>query len=185
MHTRQLIPNLLSPALHRRIRLYPLGSARSLSAMAAKRVLVPIANGSEEIEAVTIIDTLRRAGAEVTVASVEPGLEVTCSRKVKLVADASIQDAAQGQYDCIALPVRAEDDDRLMCAWRTRLHVSTTTAFSLRCGGGWCCCLAQGTQGRSGPVPEGTPVPWASGFTRAPGCRAACRVPRGCVTAPC
>jgi len=31
-----------------------------------KRVLVPIANGSEEIEAVCIIDTLRRAGADVT-----------------------------------------------------------------------------------------------------------------------
>jgi len=33
---------------------------------AAKKVLVPIANGSEEIETVSIIDTLRRAGAEVT-----------------------------------------------------------------------------------------------------------------------
>ncbi len=31
-----------------------------------KRVLVPVANGSEEIEAVSIIDTLRRAGADVT-----------------------------------------------------------------------------------------------------------------------
>ena len=42
----------------------------------SKTVLVPIANGSEEIEAVTIIDTLRRAGAEVTVASVEDSLQV-------------------------------------------------------------------------------------------------------------
>lgn len=116
MHTRQLVPSLLSPALHRRLRVHSLGPARSLSAMAAKRVLVPIANGSEEIEAVTIIDTLRRAGAEVTVASVEPALEVTCSRKVKLVADASIQDAAQSQYDCIALPVRAVEAHRVMCA---------------------------------------------------------------------
>lgn len=35
-----------------------------------KRVLVPVADGSEEIESVTIIDTLVRAGALVTVASV-------------------------------------------------------------------------------------------------------------------
>ena len=35
-----------------------------------KKILVPIANGVEEIESVSIIDILRRAGAEVTVASV-------------------------------------------------------------------------------------------------------------------
>lgn len=41
-----------------------------------KHVLVPVADGSEEIESVTIIDTLVRAGAVVTVASVADGLEV-------------------------------------------------------------------------------------------------------------
>ena len=69
----------------------------------AKRVLVPIADGSEEIEAVCIIDTLRRAGAEVTVASVDK-LQVTASRGVKLVADARIADCVGQTYDCIALP---------------------------------------------------------------------------------
>jgi 4-methyl-5(b-hydroxyethyl)-thiazole monophosphate biosynthesis len=68
-----------------------------------KTVLVPIADGSEEIEAVCIIDTLRRAGAEVTVASVG-SLEVTASRGVKLVADALIADCVRQTYDCIALP---------------------------------------------------------------------------------
>jgi protein deglycase len=69
----------------------------------AKRVLVPIADGSEEIEAVCIIDTLRRAGAEVTVASVDK-LQVTASRGVKLVADARIAECTGQTYDCIALP---------------------------------------------------------------------------------
>jgi len=69
----------------------------------AKKVLVPIADGSEEIEAVCIIDTLRRAGAEVTVASVDQ-LQVTASRGVKLVADAKIADCVGQTYDCIALP---------------------------------------------------------------------------------
>ena len=69
----------------------------------AKRVLVPIADGTEEIEAVCIIDTLRRAGAEVTVASVGD-IQVTASRQVKIVADAQIGDCVEQRYDCIALP---------------------------------------------------------------------------------
>jgi 4-methyl-5(b-hydroxyethyl)-thiazole monophosphate biosynthesis len=72
-------------------------------AQMAKKVLVPIADGSEEIEAVCIIDTLRRAGAEVTVASVDK-LQVTASRDVRLVADALIADCTSQTYDAIALP---------------------------------------------------------------------------------
>lgn len=69
-----------------------------------KRVLVPIADGTEEMEAVCTIDTLRRAGAEVTVASVMPDLQVTASRGVKLVADVLIADCADATYDLIAVP---------------------------------------------------------------------------------
>lgn len=69
----------------------------------SKKVLVPIADGSEEIEAVCLIDTLRRAGAEVTVASVGV-LQVTASRCVQFVADALLADCVSETYDCIALP---------------------------------------------------------------------------------
>lgn len=68
-----------------------------------RKVLVPIADGTEEIEAVCIIDVLRRAGAEVTVASVGD-LQITASRGVKLVADARLQDCLDETYDLIALP---------------------------------------------------------------------------------
>ena len=68
-----------------------------------KKVLIPIADGTEEIEAVCLIDTLRRAGLGVTVASVDR-LQVTASRSVKLVADALIADCVNQTYDCIALP---------------------------------------------------------------------------------
>lgn len=71
---------------------------------AAKTVLVPIGTGSEEMEAIITIDVLRRAGAEVTVASVESDLVVTCARKTKVVADKLISDCAGDQYDLIALP---------------------------------------------------------------------------------
>lgn len=67
------------------------------------KILVPIADGIEEMEAVTIIDVLRRAGAEVTVASVD-GLEVTASRGVGLVADVQIAQCVGSEYACIALP---------------------------------------------------------------------------------
>ena len=66
-------------------------------------VLVPIADGTEEIEASTIIDVLRRAGAEVTVASVG-SLQVTASRGMKLVADVQIADCINQSFDLIALP---------------------------------------------------------------------------------
>jgi protein deglycase len=70
----------------------------------SKRALVPIAHGSEEIEAVCIIDTLRRAGTEVVVASVEDTLQVTASRETKLVADVMIEDCEDEIFDLIALP---------------------------------------------------------------------------------
>jgi len=69
-----------------------------------KKVLVPIADGTEELEAVSIIDILRRAGALVTVASVHERLQVTASRGVKLVADKSIKSCLDETYDLIALP---------------------------------------------------------------------------------
>ncbi|KAK6934162.1 DJ-1/PfpI [Dillenia turbinata] len=68
------------------------------------QILVPIANGSEEMEAVIIIDVLRRAKANVVVASVDDKLEIVASRKVKLVADTSLNEAAKSSYDLIVLP---------------------------------------------------------------------------------
>ncbi|GAK61017.1 hypothetical protein U27_00915 [Candidatus Vecturithrix granuli] len=69
-----------------------------------KTVLVPIADGTEEIEAVATIDTLRRSGVQVTVASVMDHLEITASRGVKLVADKLISECVHETYDVIALP---------------------------------------------------------------------------------
>jgi len=79
----------------------------------AKKVLIPVAKGTEEIEAICMIDTLRRSGAEVTVASVETGLEVEASRGVKLTADCFITDCAQQTYDMILLPGGSLGAERL------------------------------------------------------------------------
>lgn len=69
------------------------------------QILVPIANGSEEMEAVIIIDVLRRSKANVVVASVEDKVEIEASRKVKLVADMLFDEASKLSYDLIVLPV--------------------------------------------------------------------------------
>jgi len=77
------------------------------------QVLVPIANGSEEMEAVIIVDILRRAGAKVVVASVESETAIIASRKVKLVADTLISDVLDTTFDLIILPGGMPGAERL------------------------------------------------------------------------
>ncbi|KAJ8908772.1 hypothetical protein NDN08_005477 [Rhodosorus marinus] len=81
--------------------------------MNAKTALVAIGNGSEEIEATTIADTLVRAGVEVTIASVEDELVCTMSRGVKIMADQMIGDCKDVDYDLIALPGGMPGAERL------------------------------------------------------------------------
>lgn len=67
------------------------------------KVLVPLAQGCEEIEAVTIIDLLRRAKIEVVSASLDDQ-PVTASRGVRLIADTTLDVALEQDFDMIALP---------------------------------------------------------------------------------
>lgn len=69
-------------------------------------VLVCLAPGSEEIEAVTAIDLLVRAGIKVTTASVasDGDLAIICSRGVTLLADAALVTLADEHFDAIVLP---------------------------------------------------------------------------------
>ncbi|RXJ73104.1 DJ-1 family protein [Veronia nyctiphanis] len=70
------------------------------------RVLVCLAHGTEEMEAVTVIDVMVRAGFSVTVASAAPDgdLTITCSRGVRLIADVPLVQIADDEFDCIVLP---------------------------------------------------------------------------------
>ena len=69
-------------------------------------VLVCLAPGSEEIEAVTAIDLLVRAGIHVTTASVagDGNLEIRCSRGVRILADVTLVEVADDDFDVIVLP---------------------------------------------------------------------------------
>ena len=67
------------------------------------RVLVPLAEGCEELEAVTVIDLLRRAGIEVISAGLQQG-SVTASRGTVLIPDMTLDQA----LDSVAAWVREQ-----------------------------------------------------------------------------
>jgi protein deglycase len=69
-----------------------------------KRVLCLLAPGFEEIETVTPIDLLRRAGAEVIVASVSGEPSVTGRSQITLQADAALADVAGQDFDLLLVP---------------------------------------------------------------------------------
>jgi 4-methyl-5(b-hydroxyethyl)-thiazole monophosphate biosynthesis len=69
-----------------------------------KTVLVPIATGFEEMEAVCIIDVLRRAEIKVIVAHVESQKEVTGANGITLVCDRTIDGISSADIDMIVLP---------------------------------------------------------------------------------
>lgn len=76
------------------------------------RVLVPLAQGCEELEAVTIIDLLRRAEIEVVTASLDEK-PVLASRGVVLIADCSLEQVMDEEFDMMVLPGGGEGTENL------------------------------------------------------------------------
>jgi 4-methyl-5(b-hydroxyethyl)-thiazole monophosphate biosynthesis len=70
----------------------------------SKRVLIPVADGSEDIESVTLIDVLRRAEADVIVAAIGETPTITAARGTRITADARLDDVIDHDYDLIVLP---------------------------------------------------------------------------------
>ena len=71
--------------------------------MPKERILVPLAEGFEEIEAVTIVDVLRRAGQDVTVAGLEPG-PVMGSHGVAVIPDTHLESLDASTITMVVLP---------------------------------------------------------------------------------
>ena len=67
-------------------------------------VLVILAEGFEEVEAITPIDLLRRAGAEVTVASLAEGIHVCGKNGITVHADTALSAVEARDFDCVFLP---------------------------------------------------------------------------------
>lgn len=68
------------------------------------RVLIPIVDGCEELEAVTLIDVLRRGRVEVVVAGLEGAQVVSASRGVRLVPDVALSEVLDSHFDLVLLP---------------------------------------------------------------------------------
>jgi protein deglycase len=82
------------------------------------KVLVPLAQGCEELEAVTIIDILRRAKIEVVTAGLDTEPVIASGRTV-LIPDTDLDTALKDDYDMVVLPGglpgadHLENDDRI------------------------------------------------------------------------
>ena len=81
-------------------------------------VLVILAEGFEEIEVVTPVDILRRAGADVRVAALGDGIHVTGRNGLTLHADSTLDSVGGSDFDCLILPggpgvSRLRDDPRV------------------------------------------------------------------------
>jgi 4-methyl-5(b-hydroxyethyl)-thiazole monophosphate biosynthesis len=82
-------------------------------------ILVPLADGCEELEAVTIIDLLRRAELAVVTASLKAG-PVKGAHGISLLADTTIGEAIDQPFDVIVLPGGGVGTDNLARDMRIR-----------------------------------------------------------------
>lgn len=101
-------------------------------------VLIPLAEGFEELEAVSIIDILRRAEIDVVVAGLAPG-PIAGSRGVRITPDAGLDAALHDEYDMIAMPgglpgaTNLEADERVVECVR-----------AMAAAGKWTCAVCAG-----------------------------------------
>lgn len=77
------------------------------------KVLVPLANGCEELEVVSIVDVLRRGGVEVVTASIHDSQEIAGAHGMSFKADALFSAAQADDYDAVILPGGGEGTENL------------------------------------------------------------------------
>lgn len=70
----------------------------------SKRVAVLLAEGFEELEAVTVVDVLRRAGCDVRILSASGAENVRSAHAVVVGADALLEQEAGSQFDLVVCP---------------------------------------------------------------------------------
>jgi 4-methyl-5(b-hydroxyethyl)-thiazole monophosphate biosynthesis len=84
----------------------------SLKEEAMPRVAVIFADGFEEVEAIAIVDVLRRAEIEVVIAGLHEG-PVSSARKVRVMPDTTIDTVKADDFDMVVLPGGQPGSDNL------------------------------------------------------------------------
>ena len=98
------------------------------------KVLLPLADGFEEIEAITIIDVLRRAELEVTIAGLGSASMARGAHGVAVEVDANLDEVNLEDYSAIVLPgglpgaTNLRDDQRVLDALQTMAATGRITA---------------------------------------------------------
>ena len=77
------------------------------------KALVVLAKGFEEIEALTVVDVLRRSGVEVITAALSQNAMVCGAHGIEVKTDALFSDVGEAQYDAIVLPGGGEGTENL------------------------------------------------------------------------
>jgi len=77
-------------------------------------ILVPLAAGVEELEAITIIDVLRRAGLSVTTASLTDEKQIQGAHGILIQADSTLNELSPDDFGAIVLAGGGEGTDNLM-----------------------------------------------------------------------
>ena len=71
-----------------------------------KSALVLLADGAEEMEAVIVVDVLRRGGVDVTAAGVgkKDKEAVECARGTRIVPDKAMDEVKDREFDAVVMP---------------------------------------------------------------------------------
>jgi 4-methyl-5(b-hydroxyethyl)-thiazole monophosphate biosynthesis len=83
-----------------------------------KKALVPLADGFEDIEAVAVIDILRRGGVEVVTAALSAEPSALSAHGIRMSADAVLDDVIDDCWDAIILPGGGQGTANLMACER-------------------------------------------------------------------
>ena len=68
-----------------------------------KKIIMPLADGFEEIETMTIVDVLRRAGLSIIIAGLKSG-ELVGAHDIRVMSDQTLDDVKEESFDMIVLP---------------------------------------------------------------------------------
>ena len=103
-----------------------------MSMASVPRVVIPIADGCEEMEVVICADILRRAGAEVCLAGINGNAAVSASRGVRLLSDRSWAECAGEPMDLLLLPGGAGGVERLRQSASLRAKIEERSAMGAK-----------------------------------------------------